>query len=483
MARFKNITTGVEVEQEGRNPQDLANQGFTPISNAIPLSGFETATPTNFKTPTETPIYPIEKLDTTIPKLEMTQPEKVESDYRRRLAEINKQLIGESEYRTEQEEAQKLPELIKTQTDLSNQLKMIQAEAQQIPLQLQQEATGRGITAGGLAPLQTARLRTNTIRALGVSALLQASQGNITTAQNLVDRAVAAKFDPIKEERTVLKDNLQLIIDSPEYSLADKNRAKKQLEAQTAIEEREAKAEADQKTIWDLSVQAAETGANAQVLQAIQNAKTPEEAMQLASQAGVFITEEEKSLIMEGYTKLSGPSQLQGLTEADILRMPNGDIYKRPEEAIETTITPTARGGGISPVGKPLSTNQIEQFRRSYGWTPPYGFSQEQLLQYIADNPGATPEELEAGAKQAIGEVETVTPEETKTEQFLSEDYIRNNFSKDELKSLADKFGASKWYTSASADINRFIKQINTKIEEARRQGVPDQEILDYIKA
>jgi len=291
-----------------------------------------------YKTPEETPIYPMDKLDSTVPDFEMTEPEKTESEYRSRIADINNQLLGESEYRTEQEDAQGMTELVKTQTDLSNQLKMIQAETKQIPLQMQEEATGRGITAGGLAPLETARLRTNTIQALGVSALLQASQGNITTAQSLVDRAVAAKFDPIREKRTALTNNLNLIIDSPEYSVADKNRAKAQLEAQTAIEEREAQEEADQKTIWNLGVQAAETGANAQVLQAIQNAKTPEEAMQLATQAGVFMTDEEKSLIMEGYTKLSGPSQLQGLTEQDIKRMPNGNIYKKPEMEVDATV-------------------------------------------------------------------------------------------------------------------------------------------------
>ena len=50
------------------------------------------------------------------------------------------------------------------------------------------------------------------------------------------------------------------------------------------------------------------------------------------------MTDEEKSLIMEGYTKLSGPSQLQGLTEQDIKRMPNGNIYKKPEMEEDATV-------------------------------------------------------------------------------------------------------------------------------------------------
>ena len=374
MAKFKNITTGVEVDQEGRSVEDLANQGFSPLAedtitseSLLPTKEFE------YKTPEEETLYPIDKLDTTIPA-QLTEPEEEAQGLTSRLRDINKQLIGESEFRTEQEEAQGIPDLVQTQTDLANRVKALQAEAQQIPLQMQQEATGRGITAGGLAPLQTARIRTNTIQALGASALLQASQGNLTTAQTLVDRAVAAKFDPIRAEGEALTNNLNLIIQSPEYSLADKNRAQKQLDIQNAKDKETAQAEADQKTIWNLSVQAAETGANAQVLKAIQDATTPEEAMQIATQAGVFITEEEKTLIMEGYTKLSGPSQFQGLTEDEILRMPNGNIYKKPVEEVDATVQAyvnQVRSGKLKLVNVPATIRNDVALAMEQGGTTP----------------------------------------------------------------------------------------------------------------
>ena len=123
-----------------------------------------------------------------------------------------------------------------------------------------------------------------------------------------------------------------------------------------------------------------------------------------------------------------------------------------------------------------MSINQIEQFRRSYGWTPPFGYTESQLKQYMDDNPNATPEELEAGAKQT-------TNGTAETEDFLSGDYFKENYSDAELKGFADKFGASKWYTSKSKDIDRFLELMNGKIEEARSQGISDSETLAFIIA
>ena len=144
------------------------------------------------------------------------------------------QTLGESAYQAQQETALGIPELQKTQNDLSARLKALQNESLQIPLQLQQDATGRGVTAGGLRPIETAALRNNAIQALGVSSLLEASRGNLTLAMQQVDRAVAQKFDPIKEQIIAKQANLDLILKSPAYSNEEKNRAQKQKDIQDA---------------------------------------------------------------------------------------------------------------------------------------------------------------------------------------------------------------------------------------------------------
>lgn len=221
-----------------------------PASEAINSSVFVSSPSLNYKKPKEVPIFAPTALDASIPApapLEATQPEQQANDLTTRLTELNNRLTGQSTYRAEQENVQGLPELQKTQTDLSSRLKALQAESLQIPLQLQQDAEGRGITAAGLRPIQDAALRRNTIQALGVSTLLEASRGNLTLAMDNVERSVAQRFDPIKEEIAAKSANLNLILNSPAYSLADKNRAQKQLAAEKQQEAQIAKSEENYK--------------------------------------------------------------------------------------------------------------------------------------------------------------------------------------------------------------------------------------------
>jgi len=78
--------------------------------------------------------------------------------------------------------------------DLSAQLKTLQTEASAIPLQLQQDATGRGITKGGLAPIETGALRNNAIQTLSVSAQLAGEQGRLNTAINNIDKIIELTY-------------------------------------------------------------------------------------------------------------------------------------------------------------------------------------------------------------------------------------------------------------------------------------------------
>ena len=127
-----------------------------PTPTTINSEALAPTTPINYSTPQAVPIYNISKLNSDVTSTgqgTLTAPEKNVQDIINRLQGLNTSTIGKSAYQTQQEQAQGIPALQKTQTDLSSQLKAIQNEAQAIPLQLQTEATGRGITAGGLAPI------------------------------------------------------------------------------------------------------------------------------------------------------------------------------------------------------------------------------------------------------------------------------------------------------------------------------------------
>ena len=74
-------------------------------------------------------------------------------------------------------------------SSVSAQLAGINAEAQTVPIRLQKESEGRGITAGGLAPIQTAQLRDIALRALPLQAQAIAAQAEVESAQGDVELA------------------------------------------------------------------------------------------------------------------------------------------------------------------------------------------------------------------------------------------------------------------------------------------------------
>jgi len=292
---------------------------------------------------------------TTTDRLETLQSEIVETDtltpeqrsVQTQIQEIRDlvtQTLGRETFRAEKETAVKLPELQATQRDLTAQLNALVNEAAGIPLGLTTlQAKRSGISTAGITSLQGDDLRENAIKSLMVSALLEGVNGNIATALDAVDRAVAAKYGPIQEEIDVKIRNLELFLESPEFTASEKKQAQAQLDTQNTLKQKAEDQRDEQLEIWNISVTAAQNGATADVLRQIQDAQTKEEALRIATQLGV--------------TKGA--------------QLPTADE-------------------------KPLSINQIEQFRRSFGWTPPLGFTQSQLIQYMNDNPNATPEELES---------------------------------------------------------------------------------------
>ena len=301
-----NKQTGQGYQDPTALAADLGIQSPQINWGAITTESLQLATPFPLTSTNDIPVYPVAGLNAEIPELKMTAPEQEASDLTKMLQGLTEQTVGESGYRATQEQAQGVPELYKIQTDLSARLKAIQNEALAIPLAIQNEFQGRGATVGGVAPIQTERLRNNAIQALGVSSALEASRGNLTLALDLVDRAVAQKFDPIREQITALTTNLNYIKESPEYTLAEKNRAQKQLDIQEAKKARIAKEEADMKKIYDLGIAAAQGGADALTIQNIQNARSPQEALVIAGDAlGAEFKAKQEQIQFEKSLKIS----------------------------------------------------------------------------------------------------------------------------------------------------------------------------------
>ena len=284
----------------------IAGRGYTPTV----VNGRELKAPqTDFQTTKNTSIQDISGLDVELPEI---TPESSAGQANTLLSEVKKireQTLGKSAFQIEQENAQNIPEIIKTQGDLASQLKQIQneadqlkVEAQTIPSILQQQSVGRGITAGGLAPLQAGALRENQIKAatvasrgLVISSLFEATKGQLATAQYLADRAVKQKYAPLEEELATRLDNLELILQSPQYDEETKNRASKRKIIEEANATQLARAKENEKSAQTLKIDIFSNNQNIspKMAQVLQEQTDPVRLAQIATEAGLNLKKQD----------------------------------------------------------------------------------------------------------------------------------------------------------------------------------------------
>ena len=83
---------------------------------------------------------------------------------------------------------------------LNAQMTSLNAEAKAAPIKTQEEFSGRGATAGGVAPIDTAKLRNIALRALPLEGEILAKQAILTGSQKALQLA-QSKFDKVFELR------------------------------------------------------------------------------------------------------------------------------------------------------------------------------------------------------------------------------------------------------------------------------------------
>lgn len=121
--------------------------------------------------------------------------------------------------------------------------------------------------------------RQHGIDALLTSSLIQAKEGNITAAQATVDRAIAAKYDPIKNAINV--QNTIIAQNSANLSRADKKLADEKVTQNNLMLKQIDKQAADEKDIQDTIQLVASHGAPNSIVALMTKAKSPLEAMQI----------------------------------------------------------------------------------------------------------------------------------------------------------------------------------------------------------
>jgi len=324
--------------------QDLANEGYVPASTSSINAGTLSDQPEiNYQPYQESAPFNASNIDYT-PIVPMGETQQRANDMSNELQNLYDQTLGESAYRAEQEEAHDIAGMTATQRDLEAQLKGLINEAKAIPLQLQEESAGRGITAGGLAPIEASKLRQNAIKALTVNSLLEASRGNLATALDLVDRAVAQKFDPIREQIAVKIANLELIRNSEAYTQDERRQAQRQLDIQNARLKQVADQEKAEQDKMAVAIEAAQFGVDAATLNRIRNAKDAVEATQIAQAAGVYKKDAEK----DGFTL--SPGQTRFDAQGNII----ASVIKPDEDPLNELLSPNELALFNAPAGSTM---------------------------------------------------------------------------------------------------------------------------------
>lgn len=244
-------------------------------------------------------------------KVEMTPTQTQAQTETDDLRSLMDSLTGESEMRTQLKQEKDIAGLTKLTNEQAIIVQNLQSEAQRLANEyagvedvMQKQAAGRGITAGGLAPLTAGERRNIAIdqrsiasQALTAYAAYNTAAGNLQLAQSAIDDAVSAKYDPIREKIDIKKQNLELLLNSPRATAEEKALAKAELKKQEAEDKKVDEQENFFKSIQEVYIAAASTqGVNPVLINNIKKILNKEdltvddvaEVNRLAAEAGLF---------------------------------------------------------------------------------------------------------------------------------------------------------------------------------------------------
>jgi hypothetical protein len=305
-------TTAQQTDSAGGNVTQTQQVAQTPVATPllaqptmpVTASSISPATPTNITQPNNVPVPDVSSLQSQIDTINAQQATPEEQN----ISATQKRINDLSGF-TAQEEARKAALLAdpalqaKRQSvqDLTTQLNSLIAESKAIPVRIQQDALGRGVTAGGMAPIQAAQLRNNAIQSLSVGSLLSASQGNLTLALDQVDRSIQAEFGPKKAELAALQANLDNMLKDPNLSLGQKKRAEIAQARLDAEKTKVAQQEQDKQATKDAVISAVSKNTGNPKLTsiamgALNKATSAAEVAQIVQQLGLSTMTEEQRL-------------------------------------------------------------------------------------------------------------------------------------------------------------------------------------------
>lgn len=279
-----------------------------------------------------------------------------------KMQQIQQSLVGKGAYQAEKEQELVLP--AKQALDENTALLIsLQKESAAIPSILQRSYE-RGVTAGVIDAKQRAMQNDLNIRINSVSALTAGLQNNLSNAQYYADKAVQAKYGTQEEQLAADRANLELLLQDPKLSIADKNRALKVQAEQDARANKLAEDKQNAKDVQGVAIDAASNSANfiatsayktvSQALTAIQDAKTPLEATIIATNAGLLKTPEGNDTQVVRLD--NGSTILLDTVTGEVIKYLGGAAPVVPSGVVGGVVDST---GLLGANGKPLTTAQL----------------------------------------------------------------------------------------------------------------------------
>lgn len=293
-----------------------------------------------------------------IPQLQLTPQESQQSALIQRLiSEGPTQARQEAEFRTQEEAAQDVTGKTQAIEDIYTQLQQIQAEQAALQSEraavlpsLEQQA-GRGtsafITSFALGRQVEKAERDIALRGLALSAraattsaLFNAAQGRLASAERDVEKAVRDKFAGQKAEREALLQNLDLLSRDPALTVEQKNRAlavEKQAKIQEQLEEQNQKNYEENLRL-----------ANSLVSQGFQDTVTLQRIQEAKDERGNYSIAEAQRIVAEtGFLKQE-KDELLSVAESEKLGVPFGTTRTQATKMgiVPGQVAGTTLGGG-----------------------------------------------------------------------------------------------------------------------------------------
>lgn len=257
--------------------------GQAPTPQATPTITSDTLRPATtpaYQTPTVPPAPTVPKTSG-IPEISYapTQQEQEQSRIIGEVRDLLTQTGGQAEFRRTQEEELGLTAKRENLQRIQDRINALDAQAFKQSTQIENRQLPEFAITGEQAALE----RSRAAQALVLGAEFEAAKGNLALAEDYVDRAVAAKYDPIEEQINTRLRNLELIQNDPETSRQDKKRALETEARLNADLQRIEDEKAEESAKWEILTLAASQGADSATLRRIENAQTKEEALNIAA--------------------------------------------------------------------------------------------------------------------------------------------------------------------------------------------------------